>query len=203
MLKNSVTPKPLEDLLPGDLLALCQRRSFDVNEMVFHMDSPPKWMFYVIQGEVILERVSAGGEASCLQRCHTGFLAEASLTSTRYHCNARSTRTTELVQMPLQSIRDRLKSDLMFANRWIQMLGAELRALRLQNERLSLLRVEERIMHLVQTEGKDGRYTLHTSLKQVAQSLGVTHEALYRGLSSLVAKGLLMRDSDAIQLRHR
>ena len=80
------------------------------------------------------------------------------------------------------------------------MLSAELRALRLQNERLSLQRVQDRIIHLLQTEGKNGRYELSTSLKQVARDLGVTHEALYRGIAALEESGKLIRDDDVLRL---
>ncbi len=80
------------------------------------------------------------------------------------------------------------------------MLSTELRALRLQNERLSLKRVQDRIIHLLQTEGKNGGYELSTSLKQLARELGVTHEALYRGIATLEANGKLIRDDRLFRL---
>jgi CRP-like cAMP-binding protein len=200
MIANLDPPEKLAELLPDSLHALCKHRSVPINEQLFRIGSSPKWMFYVIQGEVVLERVSHGGSVSCLQRCQMGFVGEGSLTSIRYHCNARATRPTELVQIPLREIKEALNSDPNFSDRWIQMLSAELRALRLQNERLSLQRVQDRIIHLLQTEGENGRYELSTSLKQVARELGVTHEALYRGIAALEESGKLIRDDDALRL---
>ena len=200
MIANLCPPEKLAELLPDSLHALCKHRSVPINEQLFRIGSSPKWMFYVIQGEVVLERVSHGGSVSCLQRCQMGFVGEGSLTSIRYHCNARATRPTEFVQIPLQAIKEALNSDPNFSDRWIQMLSAELRALRLQNERLSLQRVQDRIIHLLQTEGKNGRYELSTSLKQVARELGVTHEALYRGIAALEESGKLIRDDDVLRL---
>lgn len=196
-------PRPqdqLAALLPDSLHALCKPRSAAPNELLFRIGSTPKWMLFVTDGEVVLERVGSRGEVSCLQRCQSGFIGEASLTSLRYHCDARATRTTELVQIPLKSMQEVLASDVGFAERWIQMLSAELRALRLQNERLSLPRVQDRIIHLLQTEGKSGRYELSTSVKQLAQELAVTHEALYRGLAALEASGRLTREGHTICL---
>ncbi len=200
MISNPSTPKELADLLPDSLHALCKHRSVLVNEQLFRIGSMPKWMFYVIQGEVVLERVSHGGGVSCLQRCQVGFIGEGSLTSMRYHCNARATRPTDFVQIPLQAIKEALSFDPNFSSRWIQMLSTELRALRLQNERLSLQRVQDRIIHLLQTEGKNGGYELSTSLKQLARELGVTHEALYRGIAALEANGKLIRDDRLFRL---
>jgi CRP-like cAMP-binding protein len=129
-----------------------------------------------------------------------GFVGEGSLTSIQYHCNARANRPTDFVQIPLQAMKEALNSDLSFSDRWIKMLSAELRALRLQNERLSLQKVQDRIVHLIQTEGKNGRYELSTSLKQIARELGVTHEALYRGIAALEANGKLSREDTALRL---
>ena len=45
-------------------------------------------MFYVLKGEVALERTGLQGEPVVLQRTRHGFVREASLHSSRYHCGA-------------------------------------------------------------------------------------------------------------------
>jgi DNA-binding MarR family transcriptional regulator len=81
------------------------------------------------------------------------------------------------------------------------MLSSEVRRLRLQNERLSLPKVQSRILHLIETEGHDGSYTLGCSLKQLAKQLAVTHEALYRTLAQLEKAGKIARDEIEIRLK--
>ena len=86
-----------------------------------------------------------------------------------------------------------LQQNPVFVERWIHMLSHEVRWLRLQNERLSLPKVQSRVLHLIETEGCEGRYTLKCTLKQLAQELAVTHEALYRALAELEKAGTLQR----------
>ncbi len=106
---------------------------------------------------------------------------------------------SEVVRIPVRALRLALQQDHAFAERWIQMLSSEVRRLRLQNERLSLPKVQSRILHLIETEGRQGQYTLECSLKQLAKQLAVTHEALYRALSHLEQTGKVIRSE--MQLR--
>jgi CRP-like cAMP-binding protein len=108
---------------------------------------------------------------------------------------------SEIVRIPIRALRQAFKLDYGFAERWIHMLSSEVRRLRLQNERLSLPKVQSRILHLVETEGQDGRYSLKCSLKQLAKQLAVTHEALYRALSQLEKTGKITRSEIEISLK--
>ena len=78
------------------------------------------------------------------------------------------------------------------------MLSGQVRRLRLQNERLSLPRVQDGLLHLIETEGQDEGYRLECPLTQLARQLAVTHEALYRAIASLVATGRIERQSDRL-----
>jgi CRP-like cAMP-binding protein len=66
------------------------------------------------------------------------------------------------------------------------MLAAQARRQRSRIERLSLRTVRERLQHLALTEGDgQGVYRLPGTRLELAAELGVTPEALYRGLSAL------------------
>lgn len=194
-------PVPLVELLPASLQALCRSVSHPAGTVMFLKGAQPRWMYFVSQGEVVLERHGAQGQAACLQRCQAGFVGEASLTSSRYHCDGRTTRDTLLTAIPIQALRQALKDDAAFAQRWISMLGQEVRRLRRQNERLSLPKVQDRLLHLIETEGEDGIYRLEGPLMQVARQLAVTHEALYRSIAQLVAAGRIERTADRLALK--
>lgn len=194
-------PSTLEQLLPPKLLELSEPLCIETESTLFLTGVRPHWMYFVTHGEVVLERHGLNGESVNLQRCQMGFVGEASLTSTAYHCDARTTLPSEIVRIPIQALRQALKQDQSFAERWIQMLSSEVRRLRLQNERLSLPKVQSRILHLIETEGCDGRYPLRCSLKQLAKQLAVTHEALYRALAQLEKTGKISRREIEISLK--
>jgi len=158
-------------------------------------------MFFVSAGEVVLQRLGAQGETVVLQRTRQGFIAEASLHSARYHCDALVTRTGELVSIPLPAIKKMLHSDPAFASRWIAMLNQEVKRLRGQCERLSKKGVKERLLHLIETEGKKGLLTLGSDLKSLAAELGVTHEALYRAVADLERANILVRREGCLAVK--
>ena len=150
-------------------------------------------MFYVTRGEVVLQRLGRQGESVVLQRARRGFIGEASLDSARYHCDAVATISGEAVAIPITSIKQALAGDSAFASRWIAMLNREVKRLRAQCERLSLRGVKERLLHLIETEGSEGRLPLGGGLKSMAAELGVSHEALYRAVAELENNGRLRR----------
>lgn len=175
----------LKTLLPEGVLGLCKRTFVKKGTLLFQTGKKPHWMFFVLSGEVTLERLSMNGDPVVLQRTRQGFVSEASLQSPLYHCDARVVANAEIIQIPLLALADALKKDTAFSGRWISMLNQEVKRLRLQCERLSMKSVKDRVLHLIHTEGKNGQYEVNTGLKSLAGELGVTHEALYRTLASL------------------
>lgn len=155
-------------------------------------------MFYVAGGEVVLQRPGAQGDNLVLQRVRQGFVAEASLQSSSYHCDAVVTVSGDLVAIPVEPIRQALLADPAFAMRWMAMLERELKRLRGQCERLSIKGVKGRLLHLIETEGACGSLSLGAGLKSLASELGVTHEALYRTVAELEKQGMLRREGGQI-----
>jgi len=191
-------PVTLQDLLPDELRSLCARFPGAKGDRLFAKGKKPIQMFYVDSGEVVLQRLSSQGENHVLQRVRQGFVAEASLQSSSYHCDAFVTVSGDLIGIPVASIRQALVADPVFAMRWIEMLNQELKRLRAQCERLSLKGVQSRLLHLIETEGRRGNLPLGPGLKSIAAELGVTHEALYRTVAGLEKQGLLRRQDGQI-----
>ena len=193
-------PNELKALLPEALWLSCSGRSGEKGERLFLQGKKPEHMFYVASGEVVLQRVGAQGNNLVLQRARQCFVAEASLHSANYHCDAMVTVAGELIAIPIKPFRDALLTDAEFSMRWIGMLNKELKRLRAQCERLSLKGVRERLLHLIDSEGHSGRLRLGVSLKLVALELGVTHEALYRTVAEMEKQGVLRREDDQLIL---
>jgi CRP-like cAMP-binding protein len=197
---NIVLPTALKALLPSTFHARCEAVRFPKNERIFLAGARPEWMFYVVSGEITLERTGLQGEPVVLQRTRQGFVSEASLNSAKYHCDALSIIDTTVVKIPIQDLSAELDRDPAFASRWIDMLNSEVRRLRLHCERLCLKSVKDRVLHLINTEGQNGAYTAATGLKSLAGELGVTHEALYRTLATLEKAKIIQRGEGVLSL---
>jgi CRP/FNR family transcriptional regulator, dissimilatory nitrate respiration regulator len=199
-MNHTILPVPLQELLPDALRQLAAGALIRKGAYIFSAGEVPRWMFYVIHGEVALERSGAHGEHVILQRCRSGFVSEASLMVNAYHCDAIAIEETQVIKLPVEAVRSELRNDPSFANRWMRTLNAEIMRLRMQCERLSLHSVHERLVHLIETEGKAGRYPIPTGIKTLAAQLGVSHEALYRTITDLKKQQLLDRTADELVL---
>lgn len=176
-------------LSPAHARALTLRR-MERGEHLFLRGDAPAFLYGVVAGEIRLVRRTAPGDEIVLQRARRGILAEASVDQPRYHCDAVVTAAAEIAALPLPVLREALEGE-EFSRRWISHLAGELRRSRAMCERLSLRTAAERIVHYVETEGRDGECVLGMTRKALAAELGLTHEALYRALARLAAEGVL------------
>jgi len=190
----------LHALLPKQLIASCEELEFLKGALLFKAGQNPARMYFVLSGEVVLERPGLQGTSVILQRTRRGFVSEASLKSSKYHCHGQVVANSKIIQLPIQEIRDAIDRDTAFAGRWIAMLNMEVKRLRLQCERLSLGKVQDRLVHLLETEGINGHYPIGAGIKSLASELGVTHEALYRCIYAMEKQGKLQRENDVLLL---
>jgi len=202
-MKTLVLPPALKTLLPPDMHCACEGALIRKNTRVFLAGKMPEWMFYVVSGEVTLERTGLHGESVVLQRTRQGFVSEASLKVTRYHCDAVAITDTQVIKVPIRELAQEIDRDPAFAGRWISMLNAEVRRLRLHLERLSMKSIRDRLIHLIETEGTGGQYPVPSGLKTLAGELGVTHEALYRAMAALESDQQLTRANGHLTLHPR
>jgi len=202
-MEQLILPGNLKALLPKEAHEFCVGSHYKKNERLFKTGGRPEWMFFIVFGEVTLERIGLKGEAVVLQRTRTGFVSEASLNVERYHCDGVAVSDTLAIKMPIRQLASSLSQDSKFAERWINMLNSEVRRLRLQCERLSMKSVKDRLLHLVQTEGRDGHYAVPSGLKTLAGELGVTHEALYRTIAELQKSNILTKVDGDLIVRQR
>jgi CRP-like cAMP-binding protein len=190
----------LHELLPASLMDSCEEVEAPKGTRLFDAGQKPAHMFFVASGEVVLERPGLQGSPVILQRTRRGFISEASLKSARYHCHGLVVANAQIIKIPIRDIRDALESDPAFSGRWINMLNREVKRLRLQCERLSLTKVQDRLVHLLETEGENGKFPIGAGVKSMAGELGVTHEALYRCIYAMVKSGSLKRNENFLWL---
>ena len=196
---NIYIPELLKELLPKGLLGQCHAHHFEKGDYLFHQGNKPEYMFFIVSGEAVLTRISSHGEPTILQRCKGGFVSEASLLVDAYHCDAIATHNGQAIMLPIESLREAL-ADSKFSMKWVQLLSKEIMRLRTQSERLGLKDIRSKLIHLIETEGKQGVLTLQSDFKSMASEIGVTHEALYRAIATLEKEGLLEKHPNSLEL---
>ena len=192
--------EPLRSFDPA-LRAVAQRVDKQAGEPVFAAGQRPARLYCVVAGEVVMGRYDRAGRHLALQRARDGLLAEASLRSERYHCDAHAVGPACLLAFPLRALRQAIDAHAPTRWAWIAMLSSEIRRQRSLAERLTLKTVRERLLHLLVSQPEPGVLRLTATRKDLAAQLGVSHEALYRAISALVKQGLLRADGDMLALR--
>ncbi|WP_319005673.1 Crp/Fnr family transcriptional regulator [Pararhizobium sp. BT-229] len=114
-----------------------------------------------------------------LQRCTAGhILAEASVYSENYHCDAVSVSPVTVSIVPVAEIKRLLATDIAFATLWSAHLARELQATRKRAEIVSLRTVKARLDAWL--AWNEGGFPPKGAWKQLADDIGVSPEALYR-----------------------
>ena len=171
-------------------------------QTLFRAGAPPRYIHFIEEGAVRLVRHGRQGEEVVLHDARPGeFLAEASLDSARYDCDALATQPSVILRASKADFQRLLVDNADFARIWMALLAAQLRTARARIERLSLRSAEERIRHLLLSEGRGPRCELEIagSLKELARRLGLTHESLYRTLARMQKDGFI--DREGLRLR--
>jgi CRP/FNR family transcriptional regulator, dissimilatory nitrate respiration regulator len=166
----------------------------EATETIFRIGDPVRRAMLVLNGEVRLIRRDLHGREVILQRSTGGFIAEASLDSRVYHCDALAAEASTLLVFPAKAFVAALDEDAAFRRAWQSLLAKEVRKLRSQCERLNLNSAADRILHYIEAEGSNGSLSLTQTKKAWAAELGLTHEALYRTLRRMQDEGEIRVD---------
>jgi CRP-like cAMP-binding protein len=196
-----VAVQPALGIVPPALRRTACRLALAAGETLFRSGSAVQRVFAVVEGEVRLVRREAGGAEFVLQRARGGFVAEASLDSGAYHCDAVAAANACVVAFPAAEFRAALETAPAFSRAWQAQLAREVRRLRTQCERLCLKTAPERVVHYIRSEGTQGALALTQSRMAWASELGITHEALYRTLRRMQQDGVLEVQGPVLRLR--
>ncbi len=156
------------------------RRSLAPGQVLFARAAPVVAVHRVVDGLVELVRHGADGSVLVLQRAGPGaLLAEASLFSATYHCDAVARRESIVESVRVADLKARF-GDAAFAEAWMARLSHEVQATRLRAEILSLRTVAERLSAWLDVNGPP---PAETRWVDVAAEIAVSPEALYRELA--------------------
>ena len=156
-----------------------RQQHFEAGQRLFHRGDPVTEMHVVLSGSIHLVRYQGDGSVLILQRAGPGsILAEASLYSGAYHCDAVAFGAADTRVYAKTGFRKLLAKNAEFGNVWATHLAQELQGARLRSEILSLRTVAERLDAWMAWNG--GSTPRKGEWRLVAHQIGVSPEALYR-----------------------
>ena len=181
----------------------CIERALKVGETLFRQGSRTVGLYKVINGKVRLARVDRSGREAVIHSAGAGeTFAEASLFSPTYHCDAIAT-TNALVRLyPKAALLAEFKCNPKAAEAFMAMLARQIMNLRTSVEQRNIRSARDRIRHYLTVNlGPDGRTVIVPgTLKDFAANLGLTHEALYRTLTTMQKDGEIQRAKGKFRL---
>ena len=151
-------------------------------DVLFRAGEQVRYLYVVHSGCILLARLQPSGDPLVLQRATTGQLAaEASVFSTRYHCDAVSSGPTAVGRIRKADVELLKAEDPVWLSAFAAHLAHEVQQARARAQLLALKRVGARLDAWIalndQALPSRGRWV------ELAAELAVTPEALYRELA--------------------
>jgi CRP-like cAMP-binding protein len=193
-----------EDWLPQSVRDAGADRALKTGEVLFRADTRTVGLFEVVKGRIKLVRIAPSGRETILYTAAGGdMLAEASLFSPTYHCDAVAATDAVVRLYPKESLFAAFRQNPMAAQAFTGMLAREIMRLRTRLELRNINGARDRVRHYLNLNaGADGRtVVLSGTLKDLAGEIGLTHEALYRTLADMAADDEIERLEGKIRLK--
>jgi len=194
---------PVKDWLPAAVWSAAVDRKLNAGEPLFHLGDKTAGLYEVIAGRLRLMRVDRSGHEIVLYVAGEGeTIAEASLFSPAYHCDAIAASDAVVRVYPKAAVLAAFAKDPKAAQAFAATLARQVMNLRTRLELRNIRSARERVRHfLALNASADGRTVeLRGTVKDLANELGLTHEALYRTLAALERSGEIKRTRGKITL---
>jgi CRP-like cAMP-binding protein len=127
--------------------------------------------------------------------------AEASIFSAHYHCDAIAMQDCEVIVYPKAELTSQLKQNAEMLWAFTAELAQQVRILRTRLEVRHVRAARERVLQFLRLRcDASGFWQREGTLKQFAEEVGLTHEALYRALATLERNGSVKKERHTLQL---
>lgn len=178
-------------------------RTLAAGETLFATGDATRGFFVVSEGQIRLVRFSASGRETVLFVAGPGErFAEASLFAEVYHCDAQAVTASAVACFPKTEALAMLKNDAASRLDLTADLARQVMELRSALTLRDIRSARERVLaYLVAQAGADGRtVAIKGLLKDVAATIGLAPEVLYRTLAQLEAEQAIRRSDGMIEL---
>ena len=192
-----------KDWLPVGKRISGVERKLAAGQMLFNQGEAAIGLYEVVSGQVKQVRIDPEGRDVVVGIAGPGeMIAEGSLFSQTHDC-AATALTNAIVRLYRKgSLLAELERNPRVALAFMAILVGQILNLRVRLERRSIHSARDRVRHYLAANvgGKERTVALPSTLKDLAVELGLTHEALYRTLSEMSAKGEIVRQNGKIRL---
>jgi CRP-like cAMP-binding protein len=192
-----------QDWLPETVRAAGTERALEAGQSLFRQGARTLGLYEVVRGKVRLARFDRSGREVVLYSASAGeTIAEASLFSSTYHCEAVATTDAVVRLYPKALVLAELEGNPQAARAFMAMLARQVMNLRTSLEQRNIRSARERVRHYLAVNlSADGQTVSPPgSLKDLAARLGLTHEALYRTLADMQKDGEIERGEGKIRV---
>lgn len=167
----------------SSLIAITHKaRVLDSGQFLFHAGDTVQSLYIVTEGCVELKRPQEDGAIITLQRARDlSILAEASIYSDYYHCDAVAASKSIINEISKNDLLRHLTNNSEFSAAWSAYLAHEVQSARYRSEILSKKTVAERLGGWLIWQNKD--LPPKGEWKNIAFEIGVSPEALYREIA--------------------
>ncbi len=201
-----MTTASVDNWLPAAVRAAAVDRKLIAGEALFRCGDKTEGLLEVLTGRVRLTRTDRSGREVVLHVADPGeTLAEASLFSARYHCDAIASTNAIVRLYPKREVLAAFEANPKAAQAFSATLAHQVMNLRTRIEQRNIRSAADRVRHFLALKASaDGRTVkLPGTLKDLAAELGLTHEALYRTLAKLEHSGEIKRRGSKITITQR
>jgi len=177
-------------------------RTLARGELLFRQGEPAAAVFLIVRGRLRMVRHLASGDRVTIHTGRTGELfAEGSLFSDVYQCEAVAAEATQVRVCGKAEMLAAIGNSSSTMLALLKQVSHSLHHARAMRELRNVRSAKDRVLqHLYLSASKDGTVAFDRPLLEVAEDIGLTHEAYYRALATLVCAGAIKRRGRTIRL---
>jgi CRP-like cAMP-binding protein len=177
-------------------------RTLARGEPLFRQGDPATAVFLIGRGRLRMIRHLASGDRITIHTGRTGELfAEGSLFSNVYQCDAIASAPTRVRACGKAEMLAAIDASPSTMLALLEQVTRSLHHARAMRELRNIRSADDRVLqHLHLSVSKDGAVAFDRPLLEVAEDLGLTHEAYYRSLAALARAGKIKRMGRKIRL---
>jgi CRP-like cAMP-binding protein len=176
-------------------------KHFTKGDFLFRQNETVNTFYIVLKGRVKLTRNTIDGNPVVLNVATANeTIAEASLFSDNYHCNAIVDCTSTLYVLSKKHLMEFLTKDASLTLQIMELFSLQIRALRKLLEIKNIRSANERVYRYFEFNATNNQVILNISLKDIAYKLGLAHETFYRSIKHLEKTGKITKSKTIITL---
>lgn len=190
--------------LPPDLRASVSVKDLAAGEILFTQREPVESAFFLESGQIHLVHYTEDGELIHHYTVRAGeSFAEVALFKERYLCTAIANTLSRVLLLPKPLYISALRTSPELANAFMEQLAERLHETKLLLQLRSIRSAQKRVLHYLQLNVQTDGITVYIErpLKEIADDLGLTPEALSRALNQLHKQRIINRRKRKVTLR--